>query len=140
MTRRLIHWLALVAALLSACTPGVANVPPTAWPTLPPFSCPLPAGPVALPDSEPAPVSDPRLAVAHEHVDPRLVAANTRFAFKLYHAVAANTPVTENLMISPASVALALAMTYNGAAGDTQVAMAQTLELQTFERDELNQA
>jgi serpin B len=46
----------------------------------------------------------------------------------------------ENVFISPASVALALAMTCNGASGTTQEAMGKTLELPGLSREELNQA
>ncbi|MHC5730631.1 MAG: serpin family protein, partial [Nostoc sp.] len=43
-----------------------------------------------------------------------------------------------NIFISPLSVALALAMTYNGASGTTQVAIAKTLELQGMNLPEIN--
>jgi len=42
-------------------------------------------------------------------------------------------------MISPLSVSLALAMTYNGAGGDTKEAMEKTLELSGFTVDEINE-
>src|SRR5262249_13966124 len=46
----------------------------------------------------------------------------------------------KNVFASPASVAMALAMTYNGAVGDTKEGMAKTLELQGMSHSELNQA
>ena len=69
--------------------------------------------------------------------DARLVSANTSFGFKLYHEVA-NNSAGKNVFISPASVALCLAMTYNGAEGETRQAMARTLEAQGLTLDELN--
>ena len=46
----------------------------------------------------------------------------------------------ENVFISPLSVAMALAMTYNGAAGETQEAMALALRLGELELGEVNGA
>ncbi len=66
-------------------------------------------------------------------------AANNRFAFKLYEQIL-KRPVDKNTFISPASVMLALAMTYNGADGKTREAMAQALELQGMSVDEVNRA
>lgn len=83
-----------------------------------------------------------------QNIDPRLVAANTRFGFKLFSQLwlqdassqdVAND-VANNILISPSSVAMALAMTYNGANGTTQQAMAEALELQEISLEELNQA
>ena len=42
-------------------------------------------------------------------------------------------------MISPYSISLALAMTYNGAAGDTKAAMAKTLAVSGMSDEQLNQ-
>jgi serine protease inhibitor len=72
-------------------------------------------------------------------IDSRLVAANTRFGFKLFSQILKQGDA-ENLMVSPSSVAIALSMTYNGASGETQKAMAKTLELQDMSLAELNQA
>lgn len=76
---------------------------------------------------------------AAESVHPQLVEANTTFAFNLFHALQNETP-GDNIFISPASVSLALAMTYNGAAGDTAAAMAKTLQIQDMSLDDLNAA
>lgn len=72
-------------------------------------------------------------------VDSRLVTANTRFGLKLFSQLW-QTEGTKNLMISPSSIAFALSMVYNGAAAETQQAMAQTLELQGLNLEEINQA
>lgn len=74
-----------------------------------------------------------------DYVDPRLVSANTAFAFDLFHILREEKP-GENIFISPASVSLALAMTYNGAAGETAGAMAEVLCFQGMSLDEINNA
>jgi len=71
--------------------------------------------------------------------DPRLVTANTNFGFKLYHEVA-KAGAGKNVFISPASVALCLAMTYNGAVGETKEAMERALETRGLTHAELNRA
>lgn len=73
-----------------------------------------------------------------ERVDPGLAAANTRFSLKLFKELAGNS--AENIFLSPASVSLCLAMIYNGAAGETARAMAETLELQGMSLEEINRA
>ncbi|MEO1146375.1 MAG: serpin family protein [Cyanobacteria bacterium J06638_22] len=72
-------------------------------------------------------------------LDDRLVAAHNAFGFNLFSQILPSAG-NENVMISPSSVAIALAMTYNGASGETQDAMAQALELQGMSLDEINQA
>ena len=72
-------------------------------------------------------------------VDARLVSANTTFGFKLFAEVARQDG-GKNIFISPASVGLALAMTYNGAVGETKQAMQRALEIQGMNHLELNSA
>ncbi|MBD2742138.1 serpin family protein [Coleofasciculus sp. FACHB-1120] len=72
-------------------------------------------------------------------VDSRLVAANTKFGFKLFKEILKEDS-GKNIFVSPSSVAIALSMTYNGASGDTQQAMTKTLELQGLSLQEVNQA
>ena len=69
----------------------------------------------------------------------KLVAANTKFGFKLFSEILKKES-NQNIFVSPTSVAIALSMTYNGANGSTQQAIAQTLELQGMSLDEVNQA
>lgn len=71
--------------------------------------------------------------------DSKLVAANTRFALKLYREIVARES-GRNVFISPASVALALAMVYNGASGETGRAMAEALELGGLSLEDVNRA
>jgi len=69
----------------------------------------------------------------------RLSSAQTKFGCKLFAQLVDRTP-DSNIFISPASIAFALAMTYNGAAGETREAMARTLELQNMSLEEINRA
>ncbi len=72
-------------------------------------------------------------------VDRKLVAANTKFGFKLFSEILKQDS-GKNVFVSPVSVAIALSMAYNGASGQTQQAMAQTLELQGMSLESINQA
>lgn len=72
-------------------------------------------------------------------VDAKLVDANTTFGFKLFQEILKQDS-KKNIFISPTSVAIALSMTYNGASGETQQAMAKALELQGMNLQEINQA
>src|SRR5687767_12857584 len=69
----------------------------------------------------------------------KIVSANTHFAFKLF-AELTKSNIEQNVFISPTSVALALAMAYNGARGETARAIARTLELGEIGPDALNRA
>lgn len=68
-----------------------------------------------------------------------LAAATADFGFRLYQAVRQSADEA-NLFVSPASVAIALAMTYGGAAGETQAAMAETMAITGLSADELSRA
>src|SRR5262249_11478657 len=56
---------------------------------------------------------------------------------KLYSEVLKES-AGKNVLVSPSSVAICLAMAYNGAAGKTREAMARTLEATGMTLDELN--
>jgi serpin B len=73
------------------------------------------------------------------NMNEKLVQANTNFGFKLFSQIFAKS-ADRNIFVSPASVAIALQMTYNGASGSTQQAMAQTLQLQGMSLAEINQS
>lgn len=80
------------------------------------------------------------MAQAQEtNIDSRLATANTHFGLKLFSQLL-QADSTHNVLVSPSSVAFALSMTYNGASGTTQQAMAKTLELQDISLEDLNQA
>src|SRR5215510_3870697 len=71
--------------------------------------------------------------------DERLVAANNRFGFELFNQLQLKDK-GKNVFYSPLSVALALSMAYNGAAGETKEAMRRTLKTEGLSLDNLNQA
>jgi len=68
-----------------------------------------------------------------------LIESDNRFAFKLFRAVN-ELEGTKNIFLSPLSVAMALGMAYNGAAGTTQEAMQQALELQGMTLQDVNES
>ncbi len=68
-----------------------------------------------------------------------LVAANNEFGFDLFNQLRSQDK-DKNLFFSPLSIATALAMTYNGAAGETSRAMARTLKYGEMTQADLNQS
>lgn len=89
----------------------------------------------AAPDAQARPSPQISNQVANE----KLVAANTKLTFKLFSEILKKQH-SENIFISPASLAIALNIVYNGAGGETQEAIAKTLELQGTNLQEINQA
>jgi len=71
-------------------------------------------------------------------VDPKLVSANTKFAFDLFNKLFTED-MNKNIFISPLSISIALAMTYNGAEGTTKDAMANTLDFGNMTLEDINQ-
>jgi len=69
----------------------------------------------------------------------KIVPANNNFGFRLFDQLLQQDQ-GKNVFMSPASVAIALAMTYNGAAGHTQTVMAKTLGMENLTMAEVNQA
>ena len=68
-----------------------------------------------------------------------VASANTRFGFNLLTDVQAREPGA-NIFISPLSISIALTMTYNGAVGETQHAMARVLEIEGLDLDTVNRS
>lgn len=68
-----------------------------------------------------------------------LVAANNEFGFDLFTQLRSQDK-DKNVFISPLSIATALAMTYNGAAGETHLAMKRVLKYGSMNHAELNQS
>ena len=68
-----------------------------------------------------------------------VASANTTFGFKLLTDLQKREPDT-NIMISPLSISIALTMTYNGAVGETQRAMADVLEIESLGIDTVNRS
>ncbi len=92
----------------------------------------------AQPVNEVAPSRLTPRPMTQKPVDSKLMAANVRFGFKLFTETLKQEN-NKNVFVSPSSVAIALAMVYNGAAGETQQAMARAMELQGISLSELNQ-
>jgi len=72
-----------------------------------------------------------------DEVEMKLVSAHTRFGFKLFSELIKQDP-HRNIFISPPGVMMALTMAYNGAEGQTQRVMTQTLELEGLSLPEVN--
>jgi serine protease inhibitor len=70
-------------------------------------------------------------------VDPAIVAADNAFGLSLFDTLLPGAS-GGNISISPLSVAMALQILYNGAAGTTQQAMSQTLDLGTLSLQTVN--
>jgi serpin B len=71
--------------------------------------------------------------------DDQVVSGYVRFGLNLFSEIF-NAGPEENIFISPTSVALALAMTYGGAAGATEEAMASVLGFAGLDREEVRRA
>ena len=84
-------------------------------------------------------IASPTIYAGETITDLRLSHANNRFGFKLYAQLLKEQP-SQNVFISPSSIAMALAMLYNGASGETQQAMSKAMELQGMTLEEVNQS
>ena len=69
--------------------------------------------------------------------DGSVVTANTKFGFNLFNEIR-KTEQGKNIFISPFSISVALAMTLNGAAGGTEQAMTDMLQLQGLNSESIN--
>jgi serine protease inhibitor len=67
----------------------------------------------------------------------QLVEADNAFGLELFQQIR-NDSREENLMISPLSVSVALAMAYNGAEKDTRKEMEETLKLKGLTKEQIN--
>jgi serpin B len=67
-----------------------------------------------------------------------LAQAHLDFGFALFDQLRQESP-DQNVLVSPTSVALALAMAYNGAGGETQTAIANALKLHGLDIEQINQ-
>ena len=77
--------------------------------------------------------NDPEVVLINTNV----VTANTQFGFNLFNDIR-KTEQNRNIFISPFSVSVALAMTLNGASGETEQAMTNTLQLQGLGAEPIN--
>ncbi|MDB6013931.1 MAG: serpin [Gammaproteobacteria bacterium] len=113
----------LVTVLMAGC--GGSGGSSDAMPTNP--GGPLTAAPAAVMQAKEA--SSP--------VDPTIVTADNTFGLNLLNTLIQSNSGS-NTAIAPLSVAIALQIAYNGAAGTTQQAMAQTLQLGNLSVPQLN--
>ncbi len=67
----------------------------------------------------------------------QLIDADNAFGFELFKNIR-NTGSEENLLISPFSVSVALAMTYNGANGETKSEMEEVMQLNGLTPEQIN--
>lgn len=69
-----------------------------------------------------------------------MVRADQGFAFEFFEQLFQEEALDEdkNFMVSPLSLSMALSMTWNGAAGETKASMQQTLKMEDFSDDDLN--
>lgn len=102
------------------------------------LGCSQVAGNTSTLAQSPLPSSESPLPKKTLTPDTKVVNANNKFGFKLFSEVLKQENSEKNVFVSPSSVAIALAMTYNGASGSTQKAMAKTLELQGMNLSEIN--
>jgi serpin B len=143
MIKKAFGGMCTLVLVVTACTSLATPTPKTPRETA--TNIPVSATPQAQ-DTSTAPALTPtppkgadESKTADEMVRNQLASANTRFGIKLFSQIVKQDQA-KNVFISPASIAIALAMTYNGAAGDTQKAMAQTLELNGMSLADVNTA
>ncbi|MEA5126549.1 MAG: serpin family protein [Proteiniphilum sp.] len=69
-----------------------------------------------------------------------MIRADQGFAFEFFEQLFQEEALDEdkNFMVSPLSLSIALSMTWNGAAGETKASMQQTLKMDGFPDDDLN--
>src|SRR5215475_3494599 len=83
--------------------------------------------------------AEPPQPVGKTTMNSTLASASNAFGFDLFQRLRREA-ANKNVFFSPLSVTVALAMTYNGAAGATKNAMARTLKIEGMNHAELNTA
>jgi len=87
-------------------------------------------------DTEIPPVTDLTLS----EKSAKIIAADNQFGFELFQKANASLDEPKNTMISPMSVSLALAMVYNGTAGNTKKQMEDMLHKSNLSPEDINQS
>jgi serine protease inhibitor len=119
--------LLLAATVLAGCGGGSVNMTMSSDPAIP--------GANSSSSTPPAVVQAQNAGTT---VNPDIATADNAFGLNLFQTLIAGA--TGNVAISPINVAMALQILYNGAAGTTQQAMAQTLQLGSLSTQDLNNA
>lgn len=70
--------------------------------------------------------------------DKNIMMANNQFGFNLFKEIVKQEGENKNIFISPFSITFALGMTYNGAAGETKIAMHNTLQFGELQPNDIN--
>ncbi len=88
-------------------------------------------------EEDPEPTStDIQISLKSEQV----IEADNQFGFELLNLIVNEETENDNLMVSPMSVSLALAMVYNGAEGDTKSQMEEMLHKNGLSSTDINKA
>lgn len=82
-------------------------------------------------------ISDKNKTIDLDEKSAQLVEADNTFGLEIFQKIR-NESDKENIMISPLSISVALAMAYNGADGDTKTEMENTLKLNGLTTEEIN--
>lgn len=69
-----------------------------------------------------------------------IIKGDNDLGFRMMELISSTENAGTNVFISPTSISLALAMTYNGAEGDTKSEMEETLMKAGFTREEINES
>ena len=93
------------------------------------LGCPNSNSAAAIADDILKPIDDPDFS--------SVASANTKFGFKLLHDLR-EQEAGPNIFISALSISIALTMTYNGAVGETERAMAEVLEIDALDLSTIN--
>ncbi|HZL10895.1 MAG TPA: serpin family protein [Prolixibacteraceae bacterium] len=86
-------------------------------------------------DQENPIVSD--LKISEKSVE--IITTDNQFGFEIFQKVNASVDEPQNIMISPLSVSLALAMVYNGTEGNTKLQMEEMLHKANLTSEDINQ-
>jgi serpin B len=80
--------------------------------------------------------SDPQIQLPEPDLD--IIHANQLFALEIFKESNRQTEETKNIILSPFSISTAVSMVYNGANGQTQKAMQNTLEFEGLSLEKIN--
>ncbi len=89
-------------------------------------------------NNEPGDQNENNLPVSMEKSKQKIISADNAFGLELFEKLVKNEETEKNVFISPVSVALALAMTYNGAEEETKTQMESALKLSGLSREQIN--
>jgi serpin B len=81
-----------------------------------------------------------RLPTDLTEAERQLAASTNEFGFEFFRRVTAATAADSNVFVSPLSAAYALAMAYNGAAGETRDGIATTLAIGGQDTEQVNES